>query len=81
MPPTCFLRRFCKTILIKIGHTFITSFQEMERNTSTPFNGQNELTQSDLNESENPNDDVNISVGSTFTSKVSKVEGIVFTTD
>ena len=47
----------------------------MERNTSTTFNGQNELTQSDLKESENPNDDVNISVGSTFTSKV---EGIVF---
>ena len=54
------------------------SFQEMERNTSTTFNGQNELTQSDLKESENPNDDVNISVGSTFTSKV---EGIVFITD
>ena len=54
------------------------SFQEMERNTSTPFNGQNELTQSDLNESENPNDDVNISVGSAFTSKV---EGIVFIKD
>ena len=51
------------------------SFQEMERNTSTPFNGQNELTQSDLNESENSNDDVKISVGSAFTSKV---EGIVF---
>ena len=52
----------------------------MERNTSTPFNGQNELrlTQSDLNESENPNDDVNISVGSAFTSKV---EGIVFIKD
>ena len=50
----------------------------MERNTSTTFNGQNELTQSDLKESENPNDDVNISVGSTFTSKV---EGIVFITD
>ena len=47
----------------------------MERNTSTPFNGQTELNQSDLNESENPNDDVNISVGSAFTSKV---EGIVF---
>ena len=43
-----------------------------------PFHGQNELTQSDLKESENPNDDVNISVGSTFTSKV---EGIVFFTD
>ena len=51
------------------------SFQEMERNTSTTFNGQNELTQSDLKESENPIDNVNISVGSTFTSKV---EGIVF---
>ena len=51
------------------------SFQEMERNTSTPFNGQNQLTQSDLNESENSNDDVKISVGSAFTSKV---EGIVF---
>ena len=50
----------------------------MERNTSTPFNGQNELTQSDLNESENPNDDVNNSVGSVFTSKV---EGIVFIKD
>ena len=51
----------------------------MERNTSTPpFNGQNELTQSDLNESDNPNDDVNISVGSAFKSKV---EGIVFIKD
>ena len=54
------------------------SFQEMERNTSTTFNGQNELTQSDLKESENPNDDVNISVGSAFTPKV---EGIVFIKD
>ena len=52
------------------------SFQEIEGNTSTPFNGQNELTQSDLNESENPN--VNISVGSAF---MSKVEGIVFIKD
>ena len=50
----------------------------MERNTSTTFNGQNELTQSDLNELENPNDDVNISVVSAFTSKV---EGIVFIKD
>ena len=51
------------------------SFQEMKRNTSTTFNGQNELTQSDLKESKNPNDDVNISVGSTLTSKD---EGIAF---
>ena len=51
------------------------SFQEIERNTSKPFKGQNELTRSDLNESENPNVDVNISVESAF---MSKVEGIVF---
>ena len=50
----------------------------MERNTSTPFNDQNQLTQSDLNESENPNDDVNISVESAF---MSKIEGIVFIKD
>ena len=37
-------------------------------------NGQNDLTQSDLNESENPNYDVDISVESAFKSKV---EGIV----
>ena len=43
------------------------SFQEMERN------GQNDLTRSDLNESENPNYDVDISVESAFKSKV---EGI-----
>ena len=49
----------------------------MERNTSTTFNGQNELTQSNLKESENPNDNVNISVGSA----TSKVEGIVFVKD
>ena len=48
----------------------IMSFQEMERN------GQNDLTRSDLNESENPNYDVDtISVESAFKSKV---EGIVF---
>ena len=44
------------------------SFQEMERN------GQNDLTRSDLNESENPNYDVDISIESAFKSKV---EGIV----
>ena len=38
-------------------------------------NGQNELTRSDLNESENPNYDVDISVELAFKSKV---EGIVF---
>ena len=69
------------------------SFQEMEIKTEievvedwkpidvpalAAFNGQNELTHSDLKESENPNDDVNISVGSAFTSKV---EGIVFIKD
>ena len=48
----------------------------MERNTSTTFNGQNELTLSDLNESENPNDDVDISVGSARSAFTSKVEGI-----
>ena len=37
-------------------------------------NGQNELTRSDLNESENPNYDVDISVELAFKSKV---EGIV----
>ena len=42
-------------------------FQEMERN------GQNVLTRSDLNESEKPNYDVDISVESAFKSKV---EGI-----
>ena len=46
----------------------IMSFQEMERN------GQNDLTRSDLNESENPNYDVDISVELAFKSKV---EGIV----
>ena len=38
-------------------------------------NGQNELTRSDLNESENPNYDGDISVESAFKSKA---EGIVF---
>ena len=63
-------------ISIKIEESFIMSFQEMERNTSTTFNGQNELTLSDLNESENPNDDVDISVGSARSAFTSKVEGI-----
>ena len=65
------------------------SFQEMEIKTEieivedwkpidipaspAPFNGQNDLTRSDLNESENPNND--ISIGSVFTLKV---EGIIF---
>ena len=51
----------------------------MERNTSTPFNGQNELTRSDLNESENPNDDINICIGSVFSLKdlAVKIEGII----
>ena len=39
------------------------------------FNGQNKLTRSDLNESENPNDDIDISIGSVFKLKV---EGIIF---
>ena len=66
------------------------SFQEMEMKTeieiiedwkpsdvpaSPLFNGQNKLTRSDLNESENPNDDIDISIGSVFTLKV---EGIIF---
>ena len=42
------------------------------------FNSQNELTRSDLNdESENPNDDIDISFGSVFTLNVEVVEGIV----
>ena len=66
------------------------SFQEMEIKTeieavedwkpidipaSAPFNSQNELIRSDLNESENPIDDVDISIGSVFKLKV---EGIIF---
>ena len=61
------------------------SFQEMEMKTeieiiedwkpsdvpaSPLFNGQNKLTRSDLNESENPNDDIDISIGSVFSLKV-----------
>ena len=70
------------------------SYQEMEIKTEieidedwkpipalAPFNGQNKLTRSDLNESEDPNDDINISIGSVYTLKVQavKVEGIIFT--
>ena len=62
------------------------SFQEMEIKTeieivedwkpSVPaFHGQNELPRSDLNVSENPNDDIDISIGSVFKLKV---EGIIF---
>ena len=66
------------------------SFQEMEMKTeieiiedwkpsdvpaSPLFNGQNKLTRSDLNESENPDDDIDISIGSVFKLKV---EGIIF---
>ena len=70
-------RGFCKIVSIKIEKTFIMSFQEMKRKTSAWFNGQNELTRTDLNdnETENPNDDIDISIGSAFKSKV---EGIVF---
>ena len=39
------------------------------------FHGQNELPRSDLNVSENPNDDIDISAGSVFKLKV---EGIFF---
>ena len=42
------------------------------------FHGQNELPRSDLNVSENPNDDIDISAGSVF--KI-KVEGISFVID
>ena len=70
------------------------SFQEMEIKAEiekvedrkptpalAPFNGQNELTRSDLNESENPNDDINICIGSVFSLKdlAVKIEGIIFT--
>ena len=62
------------------------NFQEVEIKTeieivedwkpSVPaFHGQNELPRSDLNVSENPNDDIDISVGSVFKLKV---EGIFF---
>ena len=62
------------------------NFQEVEIKTeieivedwkpSVPaFHGQNELPPSDLNVSENPNDDIDISAGSVF--KI-KVEGISF---
>ena len=62
------------------------NFQEVEIKTeveivedwkpSVPsFHGQNELPRSDLNVSENPNDDIDISAGSVF--KI-KVEGIFF---
>ena len=62
------------------------NFQEVEIKTeieivedwkpSVPaFHGQNELPRSDLNVSENPNDDIDISVGSVFKLKV---EGILF---
>ena len=67
------------------------SFQEMEIKTeieivedwkpldmpasAAPFNSQNELIRFDLNESENPIDDVDISIGSVFKLKV---EGIIF---
>ena len=67
------------------------SFQEMEIKAEiekvedrkptpalAPFNGQNELTRSDLNESENPNDDINICIGSVFSLKdlAVKIEGM-----
>ena len=70
------------------------SFQEMEIKTEiekvqdrkptpdlAPFNDQNVLTRSDLNESENPNDDIDICIGSVFSLKdlAVKVEGIIFT--
>ena len=62
------------------------NFQEVEIKTeveivedwkpSVPaFHGQNELPRSDLNVSENPNDDIDISAGSVFKLKV---EGIFF---
>ena len=62
------------------------NFQEVEIKTeieivedwkpSVPaFHGQNELPRSDLNVSENPNDDIDISIGSVFKLKV---EGIIF---
>ena len=70
------------------------SFQEMEIKTEiekvqdlkatpdlAPFNDQNVLTRSDLNELENPNDDIDICIGSVFSLKdlAVKVEGIIFT--
>ena len=70
------------------------SFQEMEIKTEiekvqdlkatpdlAPFNDQNVLTRSDLNESENPHDDIDICIGSVFSLKdlAVKVEGIIFT--
>ena len=62
------------------------NFQEVEIKTeieivedwkpSVPaIHGQNELPRSDLNVSENPNDDIDISIGSVFKLKV---EGIIF---
>ena len=69
------------------------SFQEMEIKTEiekvqdrkptpdlAPFNDRNVLTRSDLNESENPNDDIDICIGSVFSLKdlAVKVEGIYF---
>ena len=62
------------------------NFQEVEIKTeieivedwkpSVPaFHGQNKLPRSDLNVSENPNDDIDISAGSVFKLKV---EGIFF---
>ena len=44
---------------------------------AAPFNSQNELTRSDLtDESENPNDDIDISNGSVLTLKIEVVEGM-----
>ena len=61
---------------IKTEIEIVEDWKPLDRPASAPFNGQNELTRSALNESENRNDDIDISFGAAFKLKV---EGIIFT--
>merc|ERR1712141_140729 len=81
--------RICKKIQLK--KNFIMSFQEIKivedwKPASAPFNGQNELTRSDLNESENLSSDIDqnhvdidISIGSVFMLKVKDNDNLMET--
>ena len=60
---------------IKSEIEIVEDWKPLDIPASAPFHGQNELTRSDLNVSENPNDDIDISIGSVFKLKV---EGIIF---
>ena len=66
---------------IKTEIEIVEDWKPLDIPASAPFNGQNELTRSDLNESENLNDDINICIGSVFSLKdlAVKIEGIIFT--